>query len=656
MTLAKPDQRSLNQVLQNWFLFFCSIILLILGSVSYLGAQLDDEYIVFAYAHRIVEYGEIAWNTGARVEGYSSALHLFLMVLGCWAKFDLTLFSRFVSFTAASCTLLFVLHRRFGPHRGLLTLMISAWQPFQRWSVSGLDTAIAVLVGAAAWSLMFAGRRSWSIGILLLAIFSLTRPEGSAWLLAGLILRVRYPRALGLPEGLSCISILSLLTYHWFRFHYFNEFFPTPWLVKIVAVDDFHRGVREACYEALSAAPILAACFLFRRQIPIGVWLPMLIQAALVVRANGDWMGHGRLMLPAVVASAAAAFASGSPRSFSASSLALISPLAFVSFMWESAPMQGAAARWRTPASVFHPEKAINIVWKVPLLDEVEFMIRRVPPGSGVQITDVGLPGNLDDIRVWDGAGLTDRVVAELLSSDDHSLNEVIKQRLEDPNKIWCLRYGVSPDGSDPADPWLISLFPETATKPDQNGLFWRCRAGGDVSFEVASARWRSLLARFPHADEIRLRFAQFQLDDGRADAALSTVQEVDWPGNQADGWLILRAPDNIPYTINRGWPMYRNGQMSSAVMPSDFWRQHFISFDVDSPGRDGAQVTIRWSPACGDAAKLMVKEATTLPLPPCDSVGPRSVTIDFENDVTENDFDRNIYVTLGLGKPIPAR
>ncbi len=633
-----------------------AVAVLASGALPYLPGQIDDAYIVFAYAHRVVEHGEVAWNTGVRVEGYSSPLHLLCMVLGCLAGLDLSVFSRVLSFTAALATIALLLRPRFGLGRGWLAVFLAAWQPFAHWSVAGLETALAALLGLAGWSSLFAGRRAWAAGCALLALFSLTRPEGVVWLGAGLLLRLRYPRDFGRPEAAVAAILTALAAYHVARVAYFGALLPTPWLVKIVAIEHFASGASEAAWELLSAAPMLGLVLLLRREIPVWVWFPVVLQVALLVRAGGDWMGHARFLLPGIAAAAGAAFAAGKPRSVRRFAPAALVPLAAPAFFWEPAQMQGKGPTWRDPWFLRRPIAALQAPWSVPLLDEVVFLVQRVPPGAGAEMSDVGLPGNLEDLRIWDGAGLTDRVVAEIIAGTEGGMSDALRERFDDPDDIWCVRYGVADDGSDPADAWMKSIFAEIATTPDPRGLFWRCRPGGAPGGDVVLDRWRRLHGRFPVQDGIRRQYARALLASGDEFWAIEAARGATWVGRDADGWLVFEAPAGSAYAPGRGWPLYANGTVRTAALSAEFWGNHDVFLDVDDPGDDGAQVELRWEPPCDSAATTVVRKQVEAVLPPCKATAPRSLVVEFKNDEWRPDFDRNVFVTLGPSVVIRAR
>lgn len=623
-----------------------AVFVLLWGAAPYLPGQIDDAFIVFAYAHRVVEHGEIAWNTGERVEGYSSPLHLLVMVLGALAGFDLSVFARLLSFAAVIGTFVMLVGARFGQGRAWLPVFLAAWQPLQFWSVGGLETALATLLAGLGWSLVLGQGAAWSTGCLALALFSLTRPEGAAWLLLGLLLRARHPWAWGPHERRVMAVLLALGVYHAARVAYFGHLLPTPWLVKIVAVDAFSRGSRELAWEALSAAPLLLLALLRRRAIPPVVWLPLLVQGGLLVRAGGDWMGNARFLLPGVVAAVAAAFAHGVARNTSRWTPLALLPVAALGFCWEPSQMQHSGPRWRDPAVLARPDQSFLTPWAVPLLDEVTFLIERVPSGAGAMLSDVGLPGNLDDVRIWDGAGLTDRAVAEVIAGADTGLSAALEARYADPTAIWCLRYGLDPQGRDPADAWLMALLPVVERSPDLRGLIWRCREGEPPTIDVVVERWSSLLHRFPRQDLIRWKAATALARAGRVEEGLALARRATWIGPDAAGWFAFSPTTADAYVPGRGWPLYGDGAIRTLALPSEFWRSRRVVLDVDDPGEDGARARLRWEPACGSSVETAVQARSVVTAPVCDE-SSRALVVEFLNDSWAPPFDRNLYVTL---------
>ncbi len=634
---------------------FAAVALLAWGALPYLPGQIDDTYIVFAYAHNLVEHGEIVWNTGARVEGYSSAMHLALMVLGALAGADLSLFARALSFACSVGVLAALARPALGPHRYLLVVLLAAWQPFQYWSTAGLETALATLLGTLAWPLVIGRRSEWARGVAILLVFSLTRPEGMAWLGVALARRLTLGREWGRPEGLVLAGLSALGIYHLVRFAYFGYLLPTPYLVKIVAIDQFGVGLSQLTREVVSAGGILLATILLRQRISLWAWVPLLIQGSLLVRAGGDWMGHARFLVPGVAASVAAAWIHGAPRQRPWPALALVAAFGGFAFAWEPSHSGFADGKgilvpgWRNPWFLRHPGEALRAPWAVALLEETSFLVERVPAGAGAAISDVGLPGNLEDVRIWDNAGLTDRVTARVIASESGDIVQELVDRYHHEDDVWCMRYGRGKNGEETADAWLTALLPEVS--PSRSGsphMVWRCRAGGAPDAEVVAARWAKLIERYPSQDWIRWYYARALVTAGQTNRAVEAVRGAMWLSDDGLGWIAFGEAQSADYHHGRGWALYSNGSRSSIAATDDLWAGARIRLDVDDPGEAGAAVTIRWDPPCSSALDIVIHERVSLEPPHCDAdTGPRRLVVEFRNDDAHGDFDRNVYVSL---------
>lgn len=629
--------------------------LLTWGALPYLPGQIDDTYIVFAYAHNIVERGEIAWNTGVRVEGYSSALHLALMAVGAFARADLAVFARVLSFACSVGVLVALARPALGPRRFVVVVLLAAWQPFQYWSTAGLETAMGTFLGVLAWPLVTGRREAWARGVLVLVLFSLTRPEGMAWLGVALARRLTLGSERGRPEVVVLAGLSALGMYHLGRVAYFGDLLPTPYLVKIVAIDQFGAGLRQLARELASASAILVATILLRRRTSRWVWAPLLIQAALLVRAGGDWMGHARFLVPGVAASVAAAWIHGVPRQQSWPALGLVAALGGFSFAWEPSHeglVDGKGVLvpgWRNPWFLRHPGEALRTPWAVALLEETSFLVERVPPGAGAAISDVGLPGNLHDVRIWDNAGLTDRVTARIIASESGDIVQEIMDRYHHADDVWCMRYGRGKDGEETADAWLTELLPEvSASLSGTPQMTWRCRPGGTPDADVVAGRWARLVERFPSQDWIRWYYARALVVAGHTDRAVEAVRGALWLSEEGLGWVAFGEGQSASYQRGRGWALYSNGTRSSITATEDLWRGVRVRLDVDDPGETGAAVTIRWDPPCSPALDAVVHERTLVEPPQCDAPqGLRRLSVEFRNDEAHDGFDRNLYVSL---------
>ncbi|MFI5236662.1 MAG: hypothetical protein ACHQLA_01835 [Ignavibacteriales bacterium] len=112
---------------------------------------LDDAYIFFRYAENIVNGNGFVWNIGeAPVEGYTSFLYLFALIIAKFLSFDLEVFAILFGTVTSAFTLYFsyLIYNHLYPHdqvktpSNILTIIILALSPaFAYWSGAGMETS-----------------------------------------------------------------------------------------------------------------------------------------------------------------------------------------------------------------------------------------------------------------------------------------------------------------------------------------------------------------------------------------------------------------------------------------------------------------------------------------------------------------------------------
>jgi arabinofuranosyltransferase len=221
-----------------------------LHSASFWPFFTDDAFITLRYAQRWLEHGELSWNAGERVEGYSNPLWL----LGCAALgaagFELVLAARVLGALCAVLTLAALLHA-FPPRVGeprlrawIAPLSAALAGPIAAWTLAGLEEplVLALLACALAPLLRLAreprARDAWIAGAPL-ALACLTRPDGALYtaLACGSLLAIHGART-GLRFGLRLaalpIAASALLTCA--RLAYYGAWLPNTAHAK-AAVD-----------------------------------------------------------------------------------------------------------------------------------------------------------------------------------------------------------------------------------------------------------------------------------------------------------------------------------------------------------------------------------------------------------------------------------
>lgn len=210
----------------------------------------DDAFITLRYAQRWLEHGELAWNAGERVEGYSNPLWL----LGCAALgaagIELVLAARLLGAACAAATLAALLHA-FPPRVGeprlrawLAPLSAALAGPIAAWTLAGLEEPLVLALLACALAPLLRlvrearARDAWRAGVPL-ALACLTRPDGALYtaLACATLLALHGLRSgLGLGLRLAALPVAATALLTAARLAYYGEWLPNTAHAK-AAVD-----------------------------------------------------------------------------------------------------------------------------------------------------------------------------------------------------------------------------------------------------------------------------------------------------------------------------------------------------------------------------------------------------------------------------------
>ncbi|HEU0032391.1 MAG TPA: hypothetical protein VFQ53_17285 [Kofleriaceae bacterium] len=233
----------------HWVLVAIAAIVLVVHSLQY-NFVTDDAYISFVFSRNFAEHGELTFNLGQPVEGYTNfswtLLLGLLMVVGVPPEFA----SRVLGTACAIGTLIVVtrimLHAlgRRSPWAGVPALLLASSSGFACWSSGGLETQLFTLLVIAALEAVVAAtttprairRAGW-----LLALAAMTRPEGpmiaavlGAIRLVQLVLDWRATKRFPLRDELYAAAWFLGLWVPWFawRYFYYGHLFPNTYYVK----------------------------------------------------------------------------------------------------------------------------------------------------------------------------------------------------------------------------------------------------------------------------------------------------------------------------------------------------------------------------------------------------------------------------------------
>ena len=284
----------------------------------------DDAFIYFRYADHVVAGWGPVWNRGEPVEGYSSPLWLGLLVIGRALGAGLPGWAGALGVAFAALALVFV-------HRLALVLSASrlaaAWAvaasallyPLYFWMAAGLETAMfTALMATATWALV-ARRARWLAATA--ALLGVARPEGPALVGALLVLFAFVHGRSALRPGLLVLALAPVVSWLVFRRVYYGEWLPNTYYAK-ASGELMAKVTAGAIYALPGLASMVATAVAMgaggitdRPRLASAVFAGLPIAG--VIFAGGDWMWHGRMLLPALpplLAHAVAGVAAASSR------------------------------------------------------------------------------------------------------------------------------------------------------------------------------------------------------------------------------------------------------------------------------------------------------------------------------------------------------
>ncbi len=291
----------------------------------------DDAYISFRYARNLSEYGQLVFNLGERVEGFTNFLWTILLAGGIHLGWNPVHLSRFLG-VAFGIGVLAVLVRmslrlddeRPSPWHAVAPLGLAATGAFACWCTGGLETQLFTLLALLGFDRTLAEvqrRRGFTSGVFF-ALAAMTRPEGI--FLFGLTVLFRALRNLHLERrwrpqrheiGFLIAFAAVFVPYYIWRWSYFGWPFPNTFYVKSAGgTDTWEQGLYYLRrfledYGVIFLAPLVLAGWLNlhgrdpgRRRIDLFTLgaLVTVAYALYVVKVGGDFMGLYRFILPVV--------------------------------------------------------------------------------------------------------------------------------------------------------------------------------------------------------------------------------------------------------------------------------------------------------------------------------------------------------------------
>ena len=287
----------------------------------------DDAYISFRYATNLAEHGQLVFNLGERVEGYTNFLWTVLLAAGIKLGLGPVATSRFLgaAFGVGTLALVVRMSLRLSGQRPsawhlVAPALLASTGAFACWCTGGLETQLFTFLSFLGFDLLLAeisSQRGFSSAAIF-ALAAMTRPEGLLFFGLGGFFRLltavgRERRLRPRRDEWAWLVLFAALFVPYFvwRWRYYGWLFPNTFYVKSSAgpgtlmrggyylrrfAEDY--GVPFFFLLALLGRP--AATDQPHRDLWRLTSLTWLVFAVYVVKVGGDFMGLYRFILPVV--------------------------------------------------------------------------------------------------------------------------------------------------------------------------------------------------------------------------------------------------------------------------------------------------------------------------------------------------------------------
>jgi arabinofuranosyltransferase len=434
----------------------------VVGALTFANTP-DDPLITLRYAWNLLHHGQLVFNPGQRVEGFTSPLHLLLAVLlllvpGGYALLKLKLASLAIGALALNQTARLARLAQL-PRYGCLAVVFAvagSWN-FMVSSANGLETSLCTLLVTGTTAALLDARRrtSWEPAVWA-GLLALSRPD------ALLVIALMGVASLGRLRGTRDLReirwligpILTTIGLFGFRVLYYHSLLPNTYYAKQVPLNEapvsgvgYLIGAQPlsglgpfAAVLVLSVQLwlVLIAIRRFRAVRPVGLLaVAPVAQVLFILGSGGDWMKGGRFLTPAIpaltvllmmgVEGLAGSWQTQLRRGslITALAVAATSALLVCPVRADYDPIGSLGSGLGDRALVAAGGYGFSGLWvdSLPLADCLR-------PGQTVAYSEVGLFGwEHLDLRVLDTRGLTNSAIARGAPAQDKSLAGVFDRR-----------------------------------------------------------------------------------------------------------------------------------------------------------------------------------------------------------------------------------
>src|SRR5215468_9620490 len=194
----------------------------------------DDAFISFVYSRNLAQHGQLVFNLGERVEGYTN--FLWTVLLAGFLKIGLSaeVMSRVLGAGFAIGTLAVVVRmaRKIGgdsPWNVVAPLLLAGCGGYACWSSGGLETALFTFLVTLGFARHLEGRRGAAVAF---ALAAMTRPEGNLFFALAMLHRLLVSRGRRIDLATIGIYLGLYVPYFAWRWHYYGWPFPNTFYIK----------------------------------------------------------------------------------------------------------------------------------------------------------------------------------------------------------------------------------------------------------------------------------------------------------------------------------------------------------------------------------------------------------------------------------------
>jgi arabinofuranosyltransferase len=403
----------------------------------------DDAYISFRYARNLAQHGELVFNLGERVEGFTNFLWTLLLAGGIKLGISPVVFSRFlgVAFAVGTLGLLVRFSLRLDGERpsrwhAVAPVGMAALGAFACWCTGGLETQLFTFLLLLSFERllneMANGRGFISGGCFALA--AMTRPEGALLFAVAALYRVarNLQRERRLKPTFSelywvAAFVVVFVPYFVWRWSYYGWPFPNTFYVKSAGgADTWLRGLHYlrrfaedygVGFLALVVALGWPAPHNWRRRDLFELFgVTALVFGLYVVQVGGDFMGLYRFILPILplgalcVQEAARTLTDRLSRYVTRPVLTAAGITAFAAFVAGSLKVSHRASQVSSDRGIDSPGYLRHYVEE--RLPVGLWMAQHVRPEHLASVGGAGVIPYYSGIRAFDCYGLVDQTIA----------------------------------------------------------------------------------------------------------------------------------------------------------------------------------------------------------------------------------------------------